>query len=372
MPGREYTSQSVAGYRFGFNGKEKDDEISGDGNAIDFGARIYEGRLGKWLSLDPLVGLYPGLCPYNFALNNPSTLIDIEGMDVQIGINSLNLSYNGIQALKNSTVISTFVNQFTSTTVGRTDFQSNSLTRDRTTYANDVTLSFNSVRKTPATIAAMAGRDAQTIFMVRLPAPPGGGPIPAPVPLTLWNPAMGATGINATVTVLEDNFRLPSNIGNSFGNSRCLAAAYTSIAITSELYSNVSAMVNFMIANTDKAGVVDYVAVANNLLTMGVPPISPDLPSAQDNLIKTNDNKESGYLQLSLISLSGVTECVSTHTTGEMIRHVLPSSTGAIAAGLYEHKGPLIINNAAVGGNNSNLKSTPDSQRITKPSNECR
>ena len=77
MPGREYTSQSAARYRFGFNGKEKDDEISGDGNAIDFGARIYEGRLGKWLSLDPLVGLYPGLCPYNFALNNPSTLIDI-------------------------------------------------------------------------------------------------------------------------------------------------------------------------------------------------------------------------------------------------------------------------------------------------------
>lgn len=129
MPGIRTRLKVLRGYRFGFNGKEKDDEISGDGNAIDFGARIYEGRLGKWLSLYSLVGLYPGLCPYNFALNNPSTLIDIEGMDVQIGINSLNLSYNGIQALKNNTVISTFVNSITSTTVGRTDFQSNSFTR---------------------------------------------------------------------------------------------------------------------------------------------------------------------------------------------------------------------------------------------------
>lgn len=36
--------------RYGFNGKEKDFETANDD--YDFGARIYDGRLGRWLSLD--------------------------------------------------------------------------------------------------------------------------------------------------------------------------------------------------------------------------------------------------------------------------------------------------------------------------------
>ncbi|MDX2172812.1 MAG: hypothetical protein SFY56_06810, partial [Bacteroidota bacterium] len=43
MPGRNYTSSS---YRYGFNGKEKDNEMKGDGNSYDFDARIYDPRLG--------------------------------------------------------------------------------------------------------------------------------------------------------------------------------------------------------------------------------------------------------------------------------------------------------------------------------------
>ncbi len=83
MPGREYTSQSAAGYRFGFNGKEKDDEISGDGNAIDFGARIYEGRIGRWLSLDPLQQKFPDYSPYCYALGSPISLVDFDGRDIK-------------------------------------------------------------------------------------------------------------------------------------------------------------------------------------------------------------------------------------------------------------------------------------------------
>jgi RHS repeat-associated protein len=52
METRSFTSGE---YRFGFNGKEKDDEIKGAGNAVDFGARIYDGRLGRWLNVDPLL-----------------------------------------------------------------------------------------------------------------------------------------------------------------------------------------------------------------------------------------------------------------------------------------------------------------------------
>jgi len=41
QPGRSYTSDS---YRYGFNGMEKDDEVKGTGNSLDFGARIYDLR----------------------------------------------------------------------------------------------------------------------------------------------------------------------------------------------------------------------------------------------------------------------------------------------------------------------------------------
>jgi len=51
-------------YHFGFKGQEKDDEIQGDGNSLEFGARIYDSRLGRWLSVDPQANSYPSYSPY--------------------------------------------------------------------------------------------------------------------------------------------------------------------------------------------------------------------------------------------------------------------------------------------------------------------
>ena len=68
-----------AGYRYGFNGKEKDNEVKGKGNSYDFGARMYDSRLGRWLSLDPLKEKYPDLNPYNFVANSPIYFIDPDG-----------------------------------------------------------------------------------------------------------------------------------------------------------------------------------------------------------------------------------------------------------------------------------------------------
>ena len=67
------------GYRFAFNGKERDDETYGEGNAYDFEARIQDSRLSRWLSLDPLQAKYPGISPFNFCNNNPIALIDPDG-----------------------------------------------------------------------------------------------------------------------------------------------------------------------------------------------------------------------------------------------------------------------------------------------------
>jgi len=84
MIGREFEADTVGGYRFGFNGNEMDDETYGDGNEMDFGARIYDGRLGRWMSVDPLIREYPYISSYSFALNNPTLFLDPDGNSIII------------------------------------------------------------------------------------------------------------------------------------------------------------------------------------------------------------------------------------------------------------------------------------------------
>jgi RHS repeat-associated protein len=78
MPGRKLRG----GYRYGFNGKENDNEVKGEGNQQDYGMRIYDGRIGKFLSVDPLTKQYPELTPYQFASNSPIFAIDRDGLEM--------------------------------------------------------------------------------------------------------------------------------------------------------------------------------------------------------------------------------------------------------------------------------------------------
>ena len=80
MPGRKY-SQPNSTYRYGFNGKENDKEVKGEGNQQDYGLRIYDPRLGKFLSVDPLFKEYPWNSPYAFAENEPIANIDLDGAE---------------------------------------------------------------------------------------------------------------------------------------------------------------------------------------------------------------------------------------------------------------------------------------------------
>lgn len=72
-------SASGFGYRHGFNGMEQDNEVKGDGNSLDFGARIYDSRLGRWMSRDPLASKQPSWSPYKAFLDNPILFVDPEG-----------------------------------------------------------------------------------------------------------------------------------------------------------------------------------------------------------------------------------------------------------------------------------------------------
>ncbi|MFT6948306.1 MAG: RHS repeat-associated protein [Vicingaceae bacterium] len=82
MPGRGFTSGD--GYRYGFNGMERDDEVSGSGNSYDFGARIYDSRIGRWLTNDPYAKKYPSLSPYTAFGNNPIYYIDPSGETLRV------------------------------------------------------------------------------------------------------------------------------------------------------------------------------------------------------------------------------------------------------------------------------------------------
>ena len=67
------------GYRFGYDGKEKDN--NGELGLInyDYGARIYNPALGRWLSLDPLMDIMPERSPYHALGNSPNALVDADG-----------------------------------------------------------------------------------------------------------------------------------------------------------------------------------------------------------------------------------------------------------------------------------------------------
>jgi RHS repeat-associated protein len=77
MPGRKYSATNS--YRYGFNDKENDNDVKGEGNQQDYGLRIYDPRTGKFLSVDPLQTKYPELTPYQFASNTPIESVDLDG-----------------------------------------------------------------------------------------------------------------------------------------------------------------------------------------------------------------------------------------------------------------------------------------------------
>lgn len=83
MPTRSSVSSSEDA-RYKFTMKERDAETTYD----YFGARYYDSRVGRWLSVDPLAEKYPNWSPYNYCLNNPLAIIDPNGMD------TLNITLN--------------------------------------------------------------------------------------------------------------------------------------------------------------------------------------------------------------------------------------------------------------------------------------
>ncbi|MDQ6755384.1 MAG: RHS repeat-associated core domain-containing protein [Bacteroidota bacterium] len=99
MPGRAY-SQTTNGYRYGFNGKEKDNEVV----QYDYGFRIYDPRLVRFKSIDPLAKAYPELTPYQFASNSPIMGIDLDGREIENFIFGMKKKIMGVSSLQMNNV----------------------------------------------------------------------------------------------------------------------------------------------------------------------------------------------------------------------------------------------------------------------------
>ena len=117
MPGRH---ANTADYRYGFNGKEMDNEVKGEGAHYDYGFRIYDPRLGKFLSEDPLFRAYPWYTPYQFAGNKPINSTDLDGLEEYSSYQAYKV-HNGDAALSGNMLNGEDGVWFTQDRIQRTD-----------------------------------------------------------------------------------------------------------------------------------------------------------------------------------------------------------------------------------------------------------
>jgi RHS repeat-associated protein len=68
-------------YRFGFQGQEGDDEISGKGNFYNYKYRMHDTRLGRFFVIDPLSSEYAFNSPYAFSENRVIDATELEGLE---------------------------------------------------------------------------------------------------------------------------------------------------------------------------------------------------------------------------------------------------------------------------------------------------
>lgn len=82
IPNRHKDASSPA-YRYSFQGQEKDDELKGEGNSLNYEYRMHDTRLGRFFATDPLEPEYPSNSPFAFSENRVIDMIEFEGLEAQ-------------------------------------------------------------------------------------------------------------------------------------------------------------------------------------------------------------------------------------------------------------------------------------------------
>ena len=92
--------------RWRYSGKEEQGAIDSSLPLIDYGARMYDPVIARWMSVDPLAEKYYSMTPYGYCAGNPVNMIDLDGQKIKIQESneankysfidySLGMDYNG-------------------------------------------------------------------------------------------------------------------------------------------------------------------------------------------------------------------------------------------------------------------------------------
>jgi RHS repeat-associated protein len=92
MPGRSYNAHT---YRHGFTGHEKESDLAEGIYTTEY--RLYDARVGRWLSVDPLWEKNIDASPYSYCHGNPVKMIDPDGRDEEQRTKAINRAKEYIQ-----------------------------------------------------------------------------------------------------------------------------------------------------------------------------------------------------------------------------------------------------------------------------------
>ena len=101
LPNRHESSNE---YRYGYQGQEKDYEIKGEGNSLNYKYRMHDPRVGRFFAVDPLTSQYPHYTPYSFSGNKLIAFRELEGLEETSAIFGAGITANISSKLKLSHV----------------------------------------------------------------------------------------------------------------------------------------------------------------------------------------------------------------------------------------------------------------------------